>query len=608
MADKKFRLLSLEIENFQSITNPMRLDFSPITLLYGPNSAGKSAVFDALELLKLVFNPHQTSMDVLDELVSKWTHKPIESKEDEITNLKLAIEISPSPRDAIHDSYYGHNFSAEILNRTYQCIEYGDLLSDIFGNQKIRFEYQVRVQTHYASASLEKLSISATIKDELEDGDITERQVKILEVKARENIKSKDELEPPFLDVYLYLDEFTKNWTENFDSISNADFLKSEMNSDKIVGESGKVVGKEFCYGRFDPMSSSVYHADGVFRFNDDIKYAQFREAYIDYLSYFGGLLTNLLEEAFPLVKADRTIPTPDNTLVLNEGVDLENLSDDASDRGYHGKFRIKNYSIPKMLSAKFKDQEIFFKDLAYWSHFHKTYLSLKDSIYSDELDPEIGIGLRRHISPNSTELIQFRRVNKYLSDYLFLEKGYRIDSESEYLISADLLEDLSQDLIARCPAVTRVYLVDTAGRKLEIQDVGSGIAFVLPILVSISQHQISLIQQPELHLHPALQSSLAEVFIDRLHESNTDNFWQTIIETHSEHLLLRILRRIRETEQGRNAESNITNNDVAVYYFNPLPEGGTELRKMLITPLGDFYNTWPRGFFDERNKDIFDE
>jgi hypothetical protein len=605
MADKKIRLLSLEMENFQSITSPVRLDFSPITLLYGPNSAGKSSVFDAIELLQLIFSPQQTSQDILNDLVTKWTHKPTDLKEDDITTLKLAIEISPSPRDTIHDNYNGSSFSPEALNRTYQSIGSGENLSELFGDQKIRFEYQARVGKNYGSGSLERLSISASLRYELEDDDFYERQVKILEVKVPTTL-GYDEIEPPYLNVYLYLDDFNRDWAENFDSISKSDFLNLEKDEGYWFDKSGKVVDKEFCYGRFSPMSSSVYHADGILRFDDDIKYAQFREAYVDYLSYFGGLLSTLLEEAFPLVKADRSIPSPENTLVLNEGVDLENLSDDALDKRYHSKFSIKNYSIPKMLIAKFKNQEVFFKELAYWSHFHKTYLALKDSIYSDEPDPQFGI--RQHISPKATELTQFRRVNKYLSDYLFIEKGYRIDSESEYLIPTEMLEDLSQDFIVRCPALTRIYLVDTAGRKLEIQDVGSGIAFVLPILVSISQHKISLIQQPELHLHPALQASLAEVFIDRLNENNKDDFWQSIIETHSEHLLLRVLRRIRETNQGKSSDTILTPDDVAVYYFNPLPEGGTELRKMLITPLGDFYNTWPRGFFDERNKDIFDE
>ncbi len=54
-ARKNFSLLSLEIEGFQSIRDPVRIDFAPITLLYGPNSAGKKAVFDALELKKIYF-------------------------------------------------------------------------------------------------------------------------------------------------------------------------------------------------------------------------------------------------------------------------------------------------------------------------------------------------------------------------------------------------------------------------------------------------------------------------------------------------------------------------------------------------------------------------
>ena len=64
--NKKFNLLALEIEGFQSIRDPIRIEFAPITLLYGPNSAGKSAIFDALKLLMLIWDPYKQA--TTDEL------------------------------------------------------------------------------------------------------------------------------------------------------------------------------------------------------------------------------------------------------------------------------------------------------------------------------------------------------------------------------------------------------------------------------------------------------------------------------------------------------------------------------------------------------------
>jgi predicted ATPase len=82
------------------------------------------------------------------------------------------------------------------------------------------------------------------------------------------------------------------------------------------------------------------------------------------------------------------------------------------------------------------------------------------------------------------------------------------------------------------------------------------------------------------------------------------------VVETHSEHFLLRLLRRIRNTEKGRSLSEDLmlTNDQIAVYYFDPQVGGGTFVSRQLVTPLGDFYNDWPRGFFSERNDDLFDE
>ena len=51
-------------------------------------------------------------------------------------------------------------------------------------------------------------------------------------------------------------------------------------------------------------------------------------------------------------------------------------------------------------------------------------------------------------------------------------------------------------------------------------------------------------VEQPELHVHPAVQVALGDVFIDGIKNRNRT----MLIETHSEHLLLRLLRRVRET------------------------------------------------------------
>jgi predicted ATPase len=121
--------------------------------------------------------------------------------------------------------------------------------------------------------------------------------------------------------------------------------------------------------------------------------------------------------------------------------------------------------------------------------------------------------------------------------------------------------------------------------------------------LVCLTFDGVHFVQQPELHLHPALQSALADVFIDAMRTSQS----QTIIETHSEHLLLRLLRRIRRTEQRKEGGFQLLPENVAVYYFDPQVNGESIVTRQFITPLGDFYNDWPRGFFADRDQDLID-
>jgi predicted ATPase len=81
----------------------------------------------------------------------------------------------------------------------------------------------------------------------------------------------------------------------------------------------------------------------------------------------------------------------------------------------------------------------------------------------------------------------------------------------------------------------------------------------------------------------------------------------QAIIETHSEHLLLRILRRIRETTNKELPEGAPAMNPdgVAVYYFKSSPQG-IEANRLRINEEGEFLDPWPDGFFEERIGELF--
>jgi len=202
-------------------------------------------------------------------------------------------------------------------------------------------------------------------------------------------------------------------------------------------------------------------------------------------------------------------------------------------------------------------------------------------------------------------EAARFRKLNEWLTTELFRESAYVVQGSSVLLVPLDLsMEDVYHPgYILLQDAEVTLSLRDVNGRQHHFKDVGSGIAFVLPVLVCLTFDGIRFIQQPELHLHPALQSALADVFIDAMKTSQS----QTIVETHSEHFLLRLLRRIRRTEHGKETAYQLLPESVAVYYFDPQVNGESIVTRQFITPLGDFYNDWPRGFFADRDQDLLD-
>ena len=127
----------------------------------------------------------------------------------------------------------------------------------------------------------------------------------------------------------------------------------------------------------------------------------------------------------------------------------------------------------------------------------------------------------------------------------------------------------------------------------------------MLPVLVSAyaSSGKLLAIEQPEIHLHPALQAELGDVFLESaLGGGNT-----LVIESHSEHLLLRIMRRLRETSAGNLPDGipKVRPEDVMVLFVEPDGEQSL-IREMPLNERGELVKAWPGGFFEEGLREIF--
>ncbi len=137
----------------------------------------------------------------------------------------------------------------------------------------------------------------------------------------------------------------------------------------------------------------------------------------------------------------------------------------------------------------------------------------------------------------------------------------------------------------------------------VDLPDVGFGISQVLPVLVQCfyaPAGSIILMEQPEIHLHPNAQSALADVMIDVINsrENGVDRNIQLIIETHSEHFLRRLQRRV--------AENSVSQKKVSAYFAN-ISQTPAMLDPLQIDRFGNIKN-WPENFFGDEMGDITEQ
>jgi hypothetical protein len=206
------------------------------------------------------------------------------------------------------------------------------------------------------------------------------------------------------------------------------------------------------------------------------------------------------------------------------------------------------------------------------------------------------------HKDPNSDDSIKklLRNTSNWFYSKDKLDSGYEIINRSlnDSLSLQDNPNSAMLGLINKRHVFFRELRTDI---YLFANQLGTGISQVLPIVVASNYDSLGLIciEQPELHLHPRFQVELADLFLEARDKHSF------LIETHSEHIVLRLLRRIRESSKAKTDKNIVSLDDISVVYLSPSPDG-TIAERLAITTDGDFEHDWPHGFFDERDEELF--
>lgn len=187
------------------------------------------------------------------------------------------------------------------------------------------------------------------------------------------------------------------------------------------------------------------------------------------------------------------------------------------------------------------------------------------------------------------------------------LNRGYRQHRQrfdafiAKWLVDLGIINEFQVKPVAKGRKEYEVLVRTRRGSpEVKLTDVGFGVSQVLPALVQAfycPPGSTVWMEQPEIHLHPMAQANLADAMISAVqaYENGAPRGTQLIIETHSEHFLTRLQRRV--------AERRIHAGDIAVYFVSNGRQGA-ELEELKLDEQGEISN-WPENFFGDEMEDI---
>ena len=233
--------------------------------------------------------------------------------------------------------------------------------------------------------------------------------------------------------------------------------------------------------------------------------------------------------------------------------------------------FRLEEF----LVEEPFKQIEEILQNLVYVSSFRIQ----PERVFIPEQNRRDYVGKNGEYT---AEILYDKELKKHINYWLKEIAGY------------ELSEDNGND------KVKSINLNDekTHIQKINLLDLGSGIAQVLPIITQAfkSENNTILVEEPEIHLHPKAQATLGEMFAVAAKERNNT----FVIETHSENLLLRLERLIRL--------GKLSKDDVSVIYVDK-DINGSKCIPLKLDDDGDIVNIneVPDGFFEEGFNELFD-
>jgi hypothetical protein len=235
----------------------------------------------------------------------------------------------------------------------------------------------------------------------------------------------------------------------------------------------------------------------------------------------------------------------------------------------------------------------------------------------TDERSWADGLGAWDHLA-KSPDLLNI--VNKWICDPSLFGFDCTVETSANLEIQAEEIlrefdgekADSLRRILRELNSVAQVVIKSKNSYRLNSTDIGVGFSQILPIIVAARGPSPAciLLEQPELHIHVRLQAVLADLLATG---TVPDTPWrrskrQFIVETHSEALLLRLMRRIRETTKDlRSNGPRLLCDHVAIYHISK-QDGNSIAKKIELDTYGNLTDEWPDDLFDISFKERFGE
>lgn len=579
----EMRLSRIEIENFKGVGERQVIDLAPITLLFGPNSAGKSTILQALHYAREILERQNLDPDqtIAGGLIDLGGFKNLIHNHDlsKIMKIKLVVDLSDD-QSSVHLPI---NSGQALSDPQFANLGLRYLVgenSDLKGNavvQELGAEISLRWSEGLNAPYVSVISV------EMDGKNI----VSITSPPDEGRAQITDfNFSHPLLDQSIDADDITLeediNRLETQDGVGSADIEGDPFQS---------------------PLGSEIWELSRELAVDSNINPdSEFRIAVKTAI----GALPNIHETLQPDLRdpepkkfeLESNTPRVNGLKALLDEIlvgPLRILRDCLTEMTYIGPLReIPPRAFRPQVSP---DAARWAQGLAAWDLLHSDKSGKLTKNVNEWMDGENKLNLGYHFHK-----YQFKKIP--------------IPSEMDQLLHGELWEDEPIWALQDLYKLTEIHTELTLRRSntqtpLTPNDVGVGVSQIIPVIVGCLRDKdgILAIEQPELHIHPAIQVGVGDLFIHAVRpgELSFGTGKTLLIETHSEHIMLRLLRRVRETSEGDlpPGAPELRPHDVSVIYVENTPEEVC-FRRLRVDSDGDFSDRWPHGFFEERAGELF--